>query len=116
MARLSTDTRRTILLIITALVVSYVRHLVQYARSPWASGLGTFLASWFLHYFVMLVVCFLVLVVSVKSDPFFFPDRPARTMNEEIHETIVNVCITPLMSSLFMWFTCLWPGNGDSYD
>jgi hypothetical protein len=116
MARLSLTARRNILLVITALVVCYVRHLLQYGRRPWAAGLDSFLGSWLAHYFAVAIVCALVLGISTKSDPFFFPGRPKRTTDEQVHETMVNVCITLLAAAVFAWFVSLWPGSGDPYD
>jgi hypothetical protein len=116
MARLSIEARRHLLLVITALVVCYVRHLVQYGRRPWAEGLGSFLVSWLLHYFAVAIVCFLVLAISAKTDPFFWPGRPKRTMDERVHDTIVQVCITLFTTAVLVWFVYFWPGSNDSYD
>ena len=116
LSRLSPNARRQLLLLATALVVCYVRHLVQYGRRPWTAGLGLFLASWVVHYLGVLLVCGLVLAISIKSDPFFLPGRPVRTTDECIHETIVQVCITLLTASVFVWFLYFWPRSGDSYE
>jgi hypothetical protein len=116
LSRLSPHARRRLLLVMTALVVCYVRHLVQYGRRPWAAGLGLFLASWFVHYLAVLLVCGLVLVMSLKSDPFFLPGRPERTMDERMDDTTVHVCITLFVAAVLVWFVYFWPGSGDSYD
>jgi hypothetical protein len=113
-ARLSIAARRNLLLVITALVVCYVRHIVQYGHRPWASGLLSFLASWIIHYFAVAIVVLVAGAISIKTDPFFFPDRPEKTTDERMHETIVQVCITLLVASLFVWFLYFWPGSGDS--
>jgi hypothetical protein len=112
----SPQARRQILLVATALVVCYVRHIVQYGRRPWAAGLGLFLASWFVHYLAVLLMCGLVLLVSLKSDSFFLPSRPERTVGERIEDTAVQVCITLVVAAVLVWFVYFWPGGGDSYD
>ncbi len=103
MVRLSMEGRRNLLLIPTGLVVCYVRYIVQYGHRPWASGLLSFLASWLVHYFAVAIVCFLVLAIFIKTDPFFFPGRSERTMNARVHETIVQVCITLFAVAVFVW-------------
>ena len=100
-ASLSLTVRLTMLLVITALVVWYVRHILQYGRRPWAAGLAAFLGSWFIHYVAVFMVCLLGGVISTKSDPFFFPSRPERTTDERLHETMVTVCITLLTAAAF---------------
>lgn len=93
-----------------------MRHIVQYGQRPWTESLASFLGSWFLHYLVVLLVCGFVLVIAMKSDPFFLPDRPEMTTDERIHETTVHVCITLLVAAAFVWFIYFWPGSGDSYE
>jgi hypothetical protein len=116
MAHLSMTARRNILLVVTALVVCYVRHIVQYGKRPWTSGWEIFLVSWFLHYLAVALVGALVYALSLWSNPYFFPDRPARTSGEAIHETMVNVCLTLLVAAVVVWFLSLWQGNGDAYE
>jgi hypothetical protein len=69
-----------------------------------------------MHYLAVLGVCALVLLMAIKSDPFFFPGRPKRTTDERIHETIVNVCITLIVASLLVWFFYFLPENSDSVE
>jgi hypothetical protein len=61
-------------------------------------------------------MCGLVLIVSLKSDLFFLPSRPERTMDEHIEDTTVHVCITLFVAAVFVWFVYFWPGSSDSYD
>jgi hypothetical protein len=112
----SLKVRRTGLLVITSLTVCYVRHRLQYGHPPWAAGVVWFLATWLMHYLAVLGVCALVLVVAIKSDPFFFPGRPKRTTDELIHDTIVNVCITLIAASLLVWFFYLLPESHDAFE
>jgi hypothetical protein len=58
-AHLSLAARLTMLLVITALVVCYVRHILQYARRPWAAGSPAFLSTWFIHDVAVFMVCLL---------------------------------------------------------
>jgi hypothetical protein len=94
--------RRHALLIITALVVAFVRTFLQYHHYFWDS-IGQFLISWFIHY----VAVGLLVVISgttIMTCEKYFLDDEKQNHGINIENVIVYVSIVLLVASLLVFF------------
>ena len=115
LGRLSLRARRTLLEVFTGLVVTMVRHEVQYGHAPWSSGWLTFLGSWFVHYVGVIIVGGIVYVFRSQRSRIFFGVPPSGDDAQELAEARVSACYALLTVSLLVLLVKFWP-EGSDYD
>ena len=105
MGTVSPQARRYILLAITAVVVSYVRHIVQYGKS-WTS-VSVFFSSCLIHYFLIGIVAAISYVVIKRIEKIFFEyegSEKGLTFDQSIFYTSVIILISAIVILVVMGF------------
>jgi divalent metal cation (Fe/Co/Zn/Cd) transporter len=106
MAMLSLDIRRNVLVVITGIVVAYVRLVVQYGHYSWES-MGQFLISWFIHYLgAWFIVAISYGVIKATENIFFEYGETEERLS--IDQVIVYVSIFVLTISVFIFVIAHW--------
>jgi len=113
MATISLKIRRYALLVITGLVVAYVRNIVQYRHYSWES-IGELLSCWFIHYIAVGIVTATLYVVIKNTEKFFFEYKDSEE-GLTWEQAIVYTSLTILISAIFVFLLAHWGGVSD-YD
>ena len=106
LSKLSLRARRSLLLGITALVVSYVRSYLQYHQYSWES-IEQFLASWLIHYLAI----FLLVAVSyalIKTKAHLFLGKKDESHGITMEELTVYVSVVLLVAAVIIFFLAHW--------
>lgn len=113
MAILSPEVRRNALLVITGLVVAYVRQVVQYGKYSWES-IGQFLIMWLLHY---LAVGFIAAISYgvIKGTEKIFLEYEDRRKSITFEQALVYVALISLVVATFIFILAHWIPN-DTYE
>jgi hypothetical protein len=102
--KLSLHVRRHALVIVTGLVVAYVRSFLQYHRYWWTS-VPDFLASWFVHYLAILLFTAISSAIIFRWDNFFLGnnDREKKSQITTDQATVyVSLVILMFAVSVFL--------------
>ena len=100
------NTRRSILLGVTALVVAYVRSYLQYHQYSWQS-VGQFLISWLIHYLAILgLVAISYAFINTKAD--FFLGKKSEQDRISKDEATVYVSIVLLIAAVLIFVVAHW--------
>ena len=113
MVTISPKIRRYALLVITGLVVAYVRNIVQYRRYSWES-IGELLSWWFVHYMAVGIVTGISYVVMKNVEKIFFQYKDSEG-GLTWEQSIVYTSLTILISAIFICLLAHWGGVSD-YD
>ncbi|OHC68511.1 MAG: hypothetical protein A3H93_04815 [Rhodocyclales bacterium RIFCSPLOWO2_02_FULL_63_24] len=113
LTRLSLNAKTGALLVITSLVVAYVRTYLQYHSYGWES-VGAFLTSWFIHYLAVWVFVIVCGAFISSASPFFLgKDSQRRELTS--NELLVFVALGTLAAALVLFVLAHWPASG-SYE
>jgi hypothetical protein len=107
--RVSFDIKRFLLIPLTSLAVTYLRHGIE---SHWASwnSIEQFLTSWFVHTFGLLLFMALTTAIILWSHEFFF-EKKASGEAEEFLPTYIVMAV--LVAAVAIIFLAHWPvGSG----
>jgi hypothetical protein len=66
------DTNRSIIFALSGLTVTYTRYHIQYQEPPWADGAISFLALWFVHCLLIMMVSAFVWLINKRIERFVF--------------------------------------------
>ena len=97
MGTVSPVVRRTTVMVIAGIVVSYVRHILQYGH-PWTSIMG-FFGSSIVHYFCVGIVAVLSYAIIKKTETIFFKyegSEKGLTFDQSIFYTSVIILISAI--------------------
>lgn len=108
--KLSNEGRSLVLMVVTGLVVAYVRDFLQYHRYMWNS-FSQFLVSWLIHFVALLLFLMFSYPAIVKLASFFIdkPEDSIRDMNEHF----VYVPIIVLLAAIAVFILANWVPVGD---
>jgi len=114
------DRQRQFLVVITSIIVSYVRGYLQYDRYMWISFtnfLGSFVINFFSIYLLILFVYFLIHCFGRFFIEDTYDGEKAKSWEIDSDEVLVCVCFTliALSVSIFM-FGHYEPNDPDYFD
>ena len=109
------DGKQVSLLLVTALVVAYVRHFLETGEYYWTQFSWLF-ASWLIHlpalgFFVVLPAA--MLIALTKN--FFFGDHDEITTDEIFFFTLITIIATAIGVFLFMHMDGVGTGDYNPY-
>ena len=105
--------KRVLLLVLTSLVVSYVRTYLQY-HHLWKS-IGQFFLSWLIHSVALVLVIWIVGFCIEKVQKFFLGDI-AQHKTPTFEEAIVYVSIVVLVLSFIIFILANWIPTEDVFE
>jgi len=105
MKPISNKRKRHLLLLFTALVVAYVRNVIQYGSYSWDSLLD-FFAFWVVHYFAVAIVGLIGILIIKSWEQFFLGYKEGEGLTLE--DGLVYCCMFILASAVFIFFMAHW--------
>jgi len=102
--------RRNALLVITGLVVAYVRNIVQYRHYSWES-IGGLLSWWFIHYMAVGIVTAISYVIIKNTEKIFFEDKDSEE-GLTWEQAIVYTSLIILISAICIFLLAHWVSSG----
>jgi hypothetical protein len=105
--------RRALLLVLTSLVVSYIRTYIQYHHF-WKS-IGQFFISWFINYIALVLVVAIAGYCIESVQKFFLGDNSQRK-RFTFEEASVYVSIVVLVLSAFIFILMHWIPAEDVFE
>jgi len=105
--------KRNGLLIITGLVVAYVRRVIQYGNYSWDSVVQL-LGWWLLHYLAVGLVA-AVAYGCIKGTEKFFFGYESGEKGLGVDEALVYISVVILVAAVAVFFIAHWPAS-DVYE
>jgi len=107
--QLDSSVRRNLLLILTGLIVAYVRNFLQYHRYSFES-VWELLGFWFAHYVVIAIVSAIAYGLIHLADRFILvKEKGAKRLS--VDEAIVYFCVLFIVSSAVVFVVAHWPAG-----
>lgn len=110
---MSFDKKKNLLLVLTALIVAFVRNNIQYDRLIWDS-LWEFLGFWLIHYFGVAIVVIIAFACIKQMEGFFFGYRENQGIT--IDKALVYIPIVILISAVCIFVIAHLPLRDYTYD
>ncbi len=100
-------TKEALLWLVSSIIVTITRHLLQYDYFPWHKGLFIFLVSWFLNLVGIGVISALVTVSAS-----YFIRQEKQSDDALLKTSLIFTCLTlAVVSLIILFFKYVWaPG------
>jgi hypothetical protein len=107
----SPSMKRNLLLVVTGLVVAYVRTFLQYHQYSWSSG-SEFLVSWFIHYVGVVILVTISYAIIKTHEERFLPTTDGSRQRLGMDEALVYIPLTLLVCAISIFLLAHWPDAG----
>jgi len=105
------ETREGLLIIITGLVVAFVRHALAHHWKSWDTW-GDFFIAWFIHGFAVMVFTAIAVAAIIYTQQFFLGHDKM-----DMEAISFYIVMTVLVGALFIWFIAMnWSPDDDDFD
>jgi len=104
--------KRNLLLWFTALVVSWVRNVIQYGSYSWNS-LWEFLSFWVAHWLAVVIVMAIALGCIKGTERFFLGCKEGEGLT--VDKGLVYISMVILVSAVFIFFMAHYTPYGDPW-
>lgn len=92
--------RQHAIFIVSALVVAFVRHNIQYGDYDFGGSWGMFFGSWVIHYFVLVIVGAVSYVIIENKSGFFWgqDEAPKLTADQFLYVLAIIALVASVLT------------------